>query len=251
MALRSIAGPLGPRATTGGGGRNNPPPQAFGGGGGGRGDGDGFPDPAERLRRYRIGLYFAIAFTVMVFVSLTSLFVALRTSGSFDPLSGHYVMNWASLQIPFPILFANALIILASSLCMEMARRKAALECVLVPATEIPGLRREPRYSRFWVSLTIVLGGVFLSGQALAWRAMGGVLYASRTIAARSFVYLLTGTHAIHLSLGMLVLTYGLIAPLPRRSCDSWRITVDLTALYWHFIAVLWGYVLIVLWALH
>jgi cytochrome c oxidase subunit 3 len=198
-----------------------------------------------------MGLYFAIAFSAMLFISLTTLFVALRTSGRFDPLSGHYVSNWVPLEVPFSILALNSIVIIASSICIEVARRKAAWECVLVPASLIPGLRREPRLSRAWAAVTLVLGAAFLYGQLYAWRTISAVVPAIRAIAARSFVYLLTGTHALHFASAMLVLTYGLVAPRPRQCCETWRITMDLTARYWHFMAVMWGYVLLVLWALH
>lgn len=198
-----------------------------------------------------MGLYFAIGFTLMIFVSLTTLFVALRTSGRFDPISGRYVMSWASVQIPFRLLLWNSVVILASSACIEVARRKAAWECIVVPATQIPGLRPEPRLSRIWAGITVALGVAFLYGQLLAWWIISGIVPALRAVAARSFVYLLTGTHAIHFLSAIAVLGYGLIAPRPRRCCETWRITMDLTALYWHFMALMWGYVLIVLWALH
>ena len=51
-----------------------------------------------------------------------------------------------------------------------------------------------------------------------------------------------------HLAGGILVLLYACLAPGPRHSVDRRRITVDVTAFYWHFMTLLWIYVFGVLW---
>ena len=52
---------------------------------------------------------------------------------------------------------------------------------------------------------------------------------------------------AVHLAAGLAVLLYACIAAGPRLSLERRCITLDVTAWYWHFMAVMWLYVLLVL----
>jgi cytochrome c oxidase subunit 3 len=58
-----------------------------------------------------------------------------------------------------------------------------------------------------------------------------------------SFVYLLTAAHAVHLAGGMIALIWAAATSLLLRPIEGRRIVVDVTAWYWHFMAVLWIYV--------
>jgi cytochrome c oxidase subunit 3 len=58
---------------------------------------------------------------------------------------------------------------------------------------------------------------------------------------------LLTGTHAVHLFGGIVALLAAGGAALLRRPMESRAIVVDVTGWYWHFMAVLWVYILCVL----
>jgi cytochrome c oxidase subunit 3 len=58
-----------------------------------------------------------------------------------------------------------------------------------------------------------------------------------------SFAFLLTITHAIHLTGGILALIWAASTSLLRRPVEARWIAVDITAWYWHFMAVLWIYV--------
>ena len=61
---------------------------------------------------------------------------------------------------------------------------------------------------------------------------------------------LLTGAHAVHLVAGVLVLLYAGFNRRQRRSLESRRIVVDVAAWYWHFMGLLWLYLLALLWFL-
>jgi cytochrome c oxidase subunit 3 len=95
--------------------------------------------------------------------------------------------------------------------------------------------------------MTSVLGLVFLFGQWTAWRQLAANGFYVATTPSSSFVYLLTGTHAIHLMGGVLALFIAGIASLLRRSVATRSIVVDVTAWYWHFMAGLWIYILCLL----
>jgi cytochrome c oxidase subunit III len=237
----------------GGGNRGPLPPEAFGGGGGGggRGDGDGLHDFRQQLQRYRLGLLFTAASIVMLFISFTTLFVARRGAGKFDPLNGGFQSDWIPVPLPVRILLVNTAVLAVSSLLIEIARRAARLEAVLVPMGMIPGVRPVRRTSLLWVWATALAGWAFLFGQYCAWRQLHlqGVGLASGP--ASTFFFLLTGGHALHLAAGLVILLYACLAPGPRHSLERRCITLDVTAWYWHFMTVMWVYVLLVMYLMN
>jgi len=99
--------------------------------------------------------------------------------------------------------------------------------------------------SRFnlWWSAGTALGILFLIGQAVAWRQLkdAGVFISSNP--SSSFFYLLTGAHALHLLGGVIALTYAGITVWMKRPPEARHIVVDVTAWYWHFMALLWLYI--------
>jgi len=201
----------------------------------------------QQLQRYRLGLLFTIASIVMLFISFTTLFVARRDAGRYDPITGSFNTDWVSVPLPIKILLINTVALLLSSLLVEMARRSARMESILVPMSSIPGVRPVRQTSLLWAGATLLLGCTFLGGQVFAWRQLhfSGVILNGGP--ASTFVFLLTGAHAVHLMAGLAVLLYALIAKGPRLSLERRSITLDVTAWYWHFMTAMWLYVLLVL----
>jgi cytochrome c oxidase subunit 3 len=78
----------------------------------------------------------------------------------------------------------------------------------------------------------------------MAWRQLAALGYYVSTSPSSSFIYLLTGTHAIHLMGGVLALLVAGTASLLQRPVATRSIVVDVTGWYWHFMALLWVYIL-------
>ena len=57
---------------------------------------------------------------------------------------------------------------------------------------------------------------------------------------SRSFFYLLTGTHAVHLAGGLFALLVAAAGRLLALRFESQRIAVEVTSWYWHYLAFLW-----------
>lgn len=239
-----------PRSTQpsqGGRGTLPPLPHDGGGGGGGRGD-DHHPDYAWKLRRYRLGLFFFLVSVAILFVTLTSGFLLLKSGNRYDPISGQYLTDWVPIPIPLRLLLVNTIVLLLSSVTLERARRLARMESILVPVSTIPGIAPITQNAVRWVEVTVLLGVGFLLGQWRAWQWLRARDIFASSGPASSFAFLMTGTHAFHLAGGILVLLYACLAPGPRHSVERRRITVDVTAFYWHFMTLLWIYVFGVLW---
>ncbi len=202
----------------GGNGRSGPGDARFGGSRGGAGSGGRFVPPEA----YRLGMWFAIGGILMLFIAFSSAYI-YRSGLSFD---------WQPMPL-VPILWFNTVVILASSATLEWSRR-------MLKRDEIRLLDRG-------LTLTALLGVVFLSGQVLAWRQLSarGIFLASNPHS--SFFYLLTGAHAVHL-LGGLVAIFFLLAGAFRRKYSARQNTaVEVTTTYWHFMGGLWVYLFMLL----
>jgi cytochrome c oxidase subunit 3 len=162
----------------------------------------------------------------MMFAAFTSaLFV--RKGSSLD---------WQTFTLP-SILYFNTLLLVASSVTLEISRRRVA--------TYMGGLKSQVKSPARWLYITLFLGLLFVAGQYVAWlqlRAEG--LYLA-TNPSSSFFYLLTATHALHVLGGL----GGLIYVIRKLSKSALRRNqLVATARYWHFMGILWLYLLLLLW---
>ena len=222
---------------------HKPPVPPVGGGDDGRGRGSDGPNYPARLRRARLGLVCGIATVCMVFISLTSAYIVRQGLPTFDGTSNSYVRDWGKTDLPWALLAINSALLLVSSVTMELARRKAARDAALAPVASIPGVSLGNERSFPWLGITVLLGLGFLAGQWLAWSELHHRGFYVYTNPSSSFAFLLTIAHALHLGGGMIALLWAARASLLHKPVEARRIVVDITAWYWHFMAVLWIYI--------
>lgn len=184
-----------------------------------------------RLRRARLGLLVALVGIVMIFISFTSAYVVRQGLPTLDPGTNTLVRDWFSVRLP-SLLLLNTIVLVISSGSVEAARRQA-----------LRGARNGPKNGLLWLALTVLLGLSFLIGQWIVWQKLAASGMYLSTNPSSSFVYLLTGTHAVHLLGGILALLAACGATLLRREAESRAVVVDVAAWYWHFMAVLWVYI--------
>jgi cytochrome c oxidase subunit 3 len=197
-----------------GGGALTTPPPAYGGGGG-----RGPFSNASLVQRYKLGVWVGVGGIIMFFAAMTSAMV-VRTG-----LSG----DWKAFDVP-RILFFSTAVLLISSFTLEAARRRM--------------IAKEWAAVRLWVNLTTALGLIFLTCQVLGWQALAerGLFLASNP--ANSFYYVLTIGHAVHLAGGVLSLGYVFIRVRVPRRWATREPVIEAVSLYWHFMDVLWIYIL-------
>lgn len=234
-----------PRTALGGNGGAPPTPTR---GGGDRDDSARYF--RVRLRRARLGMGVGIVGIVMVFVSFTSAYVVRQGMPSFDPRTNSLVHDW--LEVPLPrLLLINTFVLLLSSAAMELARRQTGRQVALAQAAAIPGVSLGEEKKIPWLALTATLGLIFLTGQWLVWRELAARGFYLSTSGSSSFVYLLTGAHGMHLLGGIVALLTAFVASLLRRPLDTQFVVQDVTGWYWHFMAILWVYILCLLEFVH
>ncbi len=151
----------------------------------------------------------------MVFLSFIAAFLMRRSIAS----------DWVSAPKP-KILFANTFILLVSSGCVEMARRHLKQ-------------RDRTAFNRWWTGAT-VLGALFLLGQTLAWRQLANEGFYMASTPSVSFFYMLTAAHAAHVIFALAALVYVDVQAIRFRLGPAKRTGIDVSAIFWHFLDVMW-----------
>ena len=96
-----------------------------------------------------------------------------------------------------------------------------------------------------WLVITLALGLLFVAGQYVAWLQLRAAGLYLATNPNCSFFYVFTAVHALHVLGGLAGLVY-IISKLNRSILR--RSTFAAAAQYWHFVDILWLYLLWVLW---
>ena len=229
------------RKNTGMGGKPPVDRRPTGGGGGGDDNWDhrhsSRRGPRELLTRYRRFLFYGLAGDVALFVAIVGGFLVREGTGKLD--SGvPYAAAWHALAVP-PIVWINTALLLLSGVTMELARRSFFSESEIME--EWLGLGRPAlRRAAPWLAATLVLGGLFVAGQWLAWTQLAAQGMGAGTTPNSHLFYLITRIHALHLLIGMaaMVGTVGSMFFLRR---VTWRqVAMDCTAWYWYTLSGLW-----------
>jgi len=203
-----------------GGGPPDIGPEDHGGGGGDDGDHQG-----GGRERYIPGA--GLLAMRCVLVSITMLFITIATAYIGRSQTGS---NWQHIHVP-PLLWLSTSLILISSWTLETAR--GALE------------RRNSRRYGWWLQATVAIGLLFLASQIFALRELVEQGIYLRHNPHSSFFYVITGAHGIHLLGGMAALSYLLIRVITRPEVLLFdfrrqRGRAAVSALYWHFLTLLW-----------
>ena len=135
------------------------------------------------------------------------------------------VPDWRVLPEPL-VLWLNTALLVLSSIALQRARGAA-------DRGQIDGLRSS-------LFIAGVLAFAFLAGQLMAWQQLIDLGYFASTNPANAFFFLMTALHGLHL-LGGLVAWARTTAKLRRGvALEKLRLSVELCAIYWHFLLVIW-----------
>ena len=181
------------------------------------------PGPAVEQAHgpYPIGLMGLLTTVAMLFASFTAAILVRRTG-----------TDWIPITLP-PVVWVNSLLIAASSVAVELARR---------------AIRRDARSDSFRPLATAgVLGALFLAGQVVAWRALAaqGVFLPSNPHAA--FFYMLSAVHGLHVLGGLGALSHTLRRAIDGAYTSTNHAGLTHAAIYWHFVGGVWIYLLVLL----
>ena len=161
-------------------------------------------------------LWLFIVSIVMLFASQTSAYLVRRAEG-----------NWLEFKMPVIFWYSTAVLLL-SSMSMHWAYYSA----------------KKDNFSnlKIAISVTFVLGLTFLWMQFQGWREMVDMKVYFVGNPSGSFLYVFTGLHAFHLISGLLVLLYGLISAFRFKVHAKSLRRIEVCSTYWHFLDILWVY---------
>lgn len=164
-----------------------------------------------------------------VFLAVVGCLFALFSSAYFMRMA---LADWQAPPVP-KVLWLNTFVLILSSValhCAVIAVRKGHIETT---------------------RLALVTGGLtalaFLAGQLLAWRELVAGGYLLDANPANSFFYLLTGMHGLHILGGLVALTATTARAWAGGGQDRLRVSVELCAMYWHFLLFVWLGLLVLL----
>jgi heme/copper-type cytochrome/quinol oxidase subunit 3 len=183
------------------------------------------------LDNTKVAIWAFIGSECFFFASLISTYLIYKGHSLVGPFPHEAWTNPATGEVLKPILNIpvtsfSAFVLLMSSLSMVLAHSAV--------------MRGDTKYSKIWLFATIVMGTMFLCMQAFEFTSFVHEGLTIRTNLFGSSFFVLTGFHGAHVAAGVLWLTTLLFIDMKRGLQPRDGINVDVCALYWHFVDVVW-----------
>ena len=173
----------------------------------------------KRIHPHKFTMWVAIGSIVMMFAGLTSAFIVKSNQ-----------TNWVTVTIPKMFWISTAAIII-SSITLQMALRSFK--------------QREMNQYRMLMGVTLLLGVAFVILQWLGFQELWAQKITFRGAGAGQFLYVIFGLHAIHVIGGIIALIVMFIRAFIGKTKLYSSVPVEVMAVYWHFVDVLWIYLLL------
>ena len=173
------------------------------------------------MHPHKFALWLFIISIIMIFASLTSAFIVKQGDG-----------NWLVYELPSMFWYTSGIILLSSVILQwgYYAAKKDRLQQVTQA-----------------LAITLILGLLFLVGQYMSWSQLVArdVYFVGNP--SGSFVYVLTGLHAIHLISGIIFLIIVLFSAIKQTVHSRNMVRMEMVTTYWHFLGALWLYLFLFL----
>ena len=196
------------------------------------------------LDNRKIAIWAFIGSECMLFASLISTYLIYKGKSVVGPFPHHAWTDPSSGKVypailNIPITSASTFVLLMSSLAMVLAL--SAVENKGKPFPPNAGFGDKLlASSKLWLWATCILGATFLGFQAYEFTSfVHEGLTIRRNLFGSSF-FTLTGFHGAHVTAGVIWLGTLLAIDYKRGLQPSDALNVDIAALYWHFVDVVW-----------
>jgi cytochrome c oxidase subunit 3 len=183
----------------------------------------GHSDPRVAFEAAKLGLWTFLATEVLLFGALFTAYTVFRLKYPALFQSEHLKLNRVLGTL-------NTFVLITSSLAVVLG---------------VDAIRRgKARLLEKYYGVTVLLGAVFLCVKYIEWtEEFHHGLYPGTNIFF-SLYFMMTGLHGIHVILGMGALTYVVILSRRGRFSGSYHTPVEVVGLYWHFVDLVWIYLL-------
>lgn len=169
----------------------------------------------------KFALLIACASILMMFAAFTSAYIVRQAAG-----------NWLEFRLP-DLFYLNTGVILLSSLSLH--------------SSYLAFKRGKTLMYRLFLVGALILGLAFLVLQYQGWQALTAIGVELTTNPSGSFVYVISGVHAAHILGGIAALLVAILHAfaLQHRVTPARKLRFELTLIYWHFVDLLWVYLLV------
>jgi heme/copper-type cytochrome/quinol oxidase subunit 3 len=209
--------------------------------GDGHAHGGGHHHTSLGLDNRKIAIWTFIGSECMLFASLISTYLIYKGRSPQGPYPHEAWTNPSTGEVMKPILdipvtSASTFVLLMSSVAMVMALNavQTKYEPKITTWDKIKGS------SKLWLGATALLGTIFLMFQAYEFTSFIHEGLTIRTNLFGSSFFTLTGFHGAHVTVGVIWLLTLLAIDFKRGFEPKDALLVDISALYWHFVDVVW-----------
>jgi Heme/copper-type cytochrome/quinol oxidase, subunit 3 len=172
----------------------------------------------KKIHPNKFTLWIAIGSITMMFAGLTSAYIIKRNQP-----------NWFEFDLPQIFWFSTAAIIV-SSITMWLAVRSFR--------------EREMAKYRKMLLVTFLLGVVFIAFQITGFLQLWQQGITLTKNVSISFLYPIIGLHAAHVIGGIVALLVMFLKAFSRKQKTYSAVPVEMMSTYWHFVDLLWIYLL-------
>ena len=215
----------------------------------------GHPATSTGLDHRKIAIWAFIGSECMLFASLISTYLIYKGRSLTGPFP-HEVCNppqCATTLKPIlniPVTSVSTFVLLMSSLAMVLALAAVENKGKPLPANAVFG-ERILASSKLWLMMTAILGATFLGFQAFEFTSFVHEGLSIRTNLFGSSFFTLTGFHGAHVTAGVLWLLTLFAIDAKRGLGPKDALIVDICALYWHFVDVVWIAIFTLVYLIH
>ena len=175
----------------------------------------------NKIHPHKFTLWVGIGSILMMFAGLTSAYILKRN-----------MANWQGYDLPTAFWYSTAVVALSSF--------------TLWRATIAFKQREMPAYRKLMIA-TAFLGLLFIALQTVGFYELieqGNALGVKNSV---DFLYVIVGIHAVHVLAGVIVLIVMLLKAFSSKTRSYSSVPIELAATYWHFVGILWIYLLVFL----
>lgn len=173
-------------------------------------------------------MWVGIGSIIMMFAGLTSAYIVRRAQGS-----------WMEFAIP-TVFWVSTIVIIFSSISLFFAEKAIK--------------QNNHKLYKYFLGLTTLLGFAFVGLQYKGWLDLQSIGVLLEGNPSGAFVYVISGLHALHVLGGILFLIIFvgktlLQKDVVKRLMDEINphrfLGIEIFSTYWHFIGILWVYLLV------
>ena len=175
----------------------------------------------KKIHPHKFTLWIGIGSILMMFAGLTSAYIVKRNQA-----------NWITFELPKAFWYSTVAMVL-SSITLFFAGRSFK--------------GREMQQYRSLMTATIILGVLFIALQIVGFNELVKQGIGLGKTVSVDFLWIIVGLHAAHVIGGIIALLVLFAKAFSKKIRNYTTVPIEVVSTYWHFVDVLWIYLLIFL----